>query len=1157
MAYYLAMRECRLQSNWATKEDGILFPQWSKLPWVELGAVRRKLTEMNRLNDATRVGLVDLKYRQGGALHLLLSDMCELCDTMEASNEIPLLYRACTTRLIIASKMKSLSMKEEYVAATSRVSQLIEKIADMKGTTPKEFSPKVYNILEQQDMHLVGMSKEEDKKKWTEWRDEAKSREDLTSENDLLIGWINALQEHHQQSHGNLEKLHSLQLEALIWQKTTFKLAVSHGHFLARILSTFLRTSARWDEIIQLYDPFLRLYPDFNVPGILERLCDIVLDAAVQLNDAELMRRYRKAHNTYWHQCRFSAGEYDAEGRRVYAFSENAQNDPSFYMREIHHKNPDERCQRAIKVLCRWTRQERAENLLSLDDFQKLFSFMSRVNFELPVGLLGIGEGMEGIVRDAIYGLPDPLPEEQWRPTFRQIQTWLLEPGRPPFPEARHYVLKVLQQSRLYKLRAYWAKMNKLPDAGQARQMKMENENYRWILDHIVPEVRDQSDEIENMAATVNTTLMAMFVPNAASLGLISDEALTRTFEMATELASRYRALGRRNTEYEVHTQRGRLLVQRHNIFQMVPITACLGPLLEAENILREYQMEQSSIKGSRAFVAKSAVAESFDQAALYDHALMACLTAYNQWSRGDFESGDTCGSLFIDWTQKSKARALNDTIGFEIPIPLDMQAAVDSSPSSKGLQDQELAMIRDMPDLDLEEKEKMRKALEEHRQKMRRDPNLKPIMEIRDGTTIDHQGIERLLLELGEGVVVVEYVHVFYMQTMRMIVYRAGSTHVLDIPDIKMIQIKAWVNAHLEQPKAAKDLKKPFFPLKKTPESLADPFKTLALMDKLIDPLAKATSFTSSALGEPLIKPGETIIFCPTKAIHRIPLHALNFRGAPLITRNPVVYCQSLSIFRHCFNLRKTSIQEPGKRTLLHLMQETWPDGTPTSLKTHDMHDLASRLDANLYSGTKHTEASLITAIRGSSLLHYHGHVAYNSARPLSSGLIISSSDSPSSPSGTSNLITASTLFTTPLHPGAHVNLLGCGSGLAPESPSDDLHGLVTALHHAGASSVVGTLWSVDDADAGGWEVGFWSGVEASGAAAGVGEKAERKGNKNEKTKPLNLARMAQRAVVGLMKKEGGEGLKDPYHWAGIVLNGYWGGWNGGLRLTDNDESA
>jgi hypothetical protein len=49
-------------------------------------------------------------------------------------------------------------------------------------------------------------------------------------------------------------------------------------------------------------------------------------------------------------------------------------------------------------------------------------------------------------------------------------------------------------------------------------------------------------------------------------------------------------------------------------------------------------------------------------------------------------------------------------------------------------------------------------------------------------------------------------------------------------------------------------------------------------MMDKLTEPLATATSFTSEALGEPLIQPGETIIFCSTKDIDRVPLHAVKF---------------------------------------------------------------------------------------------------------------------------------------------------------------------------------------------------------------------------------------------------------------------------------------
>lgn len=57
-------------------------------------------------------------------------------------------------------------------------------------------------------------------------------------------------------------------------------------------------------------------------------------------------------------------------------------------------------------------------------------------------------------------------------------------------------------------------------------------------------------------------------------------------------------------------------------------------------------------------------------------------------------------------------------------------------------------------------------------------------------------------------------------------------------------------------------------------------------------------------ALVEPVLyfsRPGDTLIFCPTLQLHRIPLHGLSPRDKLLIERNPVHYCQSLSLLRPC----------------------------------------------------------------------------------------------------------------------------------------------------------------------------------------------------------------------------------------------------------------
>ncbi|MEM1292833.1 MAG: hypothetical protein AAGH67_15315 [Cyanobacteria bacterium P01_H01_bin.162] len=62
-----------------------------------------------------------------------------------------------------------------------------------------------------------------------------------------------------------------------------------------------------------------------------------------------------------------------------------------------------------------------------------------------------------------------------------------------------------------------------------------------------------------------------------------------------------------------------------------------------------------------------------------------------------------------------------------------------------------------------------------------------------------------------------------------------------------------------------------------------------------------------------PLIAPLATLshsekllILCPTGPLHALPLHVLEIDGEPLLARNPVVYCPSLNVLRHCLARRR-----------------------------------------------------------------------------------------------------------------------------------------------------------------------------------------------------------------------------------------------------------
>ena len=100
--------------------------------------------------------------------------------------------------------------------------------------------------------------------------------------------------------------------------------------------------------------------------------------------------------------------------------------------------------------------------------------------------------------------------------------------------------------------------------------------------------------------------------------------------------------------------------------------------------------------------------------------------------------------------------------------------------------------------------------------------------------------------------------------------------------------------------------------------------------------------------------------------------------------------------------------------------------------------------------------------------------------------------------------------------------------------NPTDDLCGLPTAFHYAGASTVVLTLWVVKDSIGARFSDAFYDALRKQQSDQ------ERSVAKRLGKLTLNLAKALQDAVRGIMKGKN-ENLLPPYYWAAFVLNGVW----------------
>jgi len=83
----------------------------------------------------------------------------------------------------------------------------------------------------------------------------------------------------------------------------------------------------------------------------------------------------------------------------------------------------------------------------------------------------------------------------------------------------------------------------------------------------------------------------------------------------------------------------------------------------------------------------------------------------------------------------------------------------------------------------------------------------------------------------------------------------------------------------------------------------------------------------------------------------------------------------------------------------------------------------------------------------------------------------------------------------------------------------------------YAGATSVVSTLWAIDNED----------GIQFSRLFYANVEKAEELKN-SEGSRVRDLAKVLQETLLELRKEEAASsGRRTPYHWGAFTLNGFW----------------
>jgi CHAT domain-containing protein/tetratricopeptide (TPR) repeat protein len=155
--------------------------------------------------------------------------------------------------------------------------------------------------------------------------------------------------------------------------------------------------------------------------------------------------------------------------------------------------------------------------------------------------------------------------------------------------------------------------------------------------------------------------------------------------------------------------------------------------------------------------------------------------------------------------------------------------------------------------------------------------------------------------------------------------------------------------------------------------------------------------------------------------------------------------------------------------------------------------------------------------------IAHFGVHALLNPERPAFSGVVLTMVH----PDGVARngVLWLSDIYT--LHmPVKLVVLSGCRTANGREIPGEGLEGLSHAFFFAGARSVVGSLWSVEDSETGLLMQGFYRNLI------------------HGKLSPAAALRRAQLAIAGQV------GTSAPFHWAGFTIQG-----DGAAPLTSSSS--
>ena len=1126
--YYGVVGSFKESCNFIGKSDITIFPGFSSNKASEVQSIRKILQSHEDWRFAPTFMQLELAHTKPGlALKDAVTNAMNLCDLMDKFVEAPLLFRSMILKKSLVSILSGIlppmaaNLQQQYIVA-------IGKIKGPSYITWEDFCPVV--AFDVAKARILGSpnSRVEKLDQLMDLIQDAESRHDYTKANQTYISASDIAREWFQLIKGTasasvaLARLRAVQESYLEFHQKVTKMAYFEAAACSAAQTTLFVCYHEYSTMLEKGEDFQQRHPRFAVPGHQERLYHLAITATRHLGLIGKQKLFEEKYQEWSQYCNFSEGA---------ALTHEGISETELVTREIITDGDDfaQWGLNAIRVMLRWAANEWEQGLLSTRNCEDLFG---PGLVDLPEEDLAeyIAEVDIMSLSNSIFGShAEPANTLLFQDQYCRLRDWILIPDRPPSRSARITVLRIFMQSRLYRVRQSLIMKGEIPDLDHLLAMEEES---RALAEIELLERQESGQAIvkeeRSVWARIHTTLVKCFSAEAVRAGLITDWELETRMTECEELLAQQRNNSNLVGQYRAVVLLITLMWQRFLHYRREDLEDLMPHLNEAEKIFVDIRNHIFGLEPSEDLAAKARLSQEYSHREHYNYALAATLAAFppsmaqasSTPSEDSFVLASQKHQRFLQWALRSKGRGFMDILNLEINVARTNQSskaqlepeAATQSPSSKD---------NDQPQNAIVELEDPLGAFQSSSSKA---------SESFHGATFTSEELDELIQNLPEKVVLVDFIDVRYGQgdtKFVAVVHRKGQKSTLTpLAGIDMAQIDTWVLENLETVK------------RDEPRRLngAEASKRLETLSKLLEPL-----FRSRAA----IRPGETVIICPTGSLHRIPMHAIPIDGKPFIERNPIVYCQSLMMFRWLYSKHqdRSVIARPPKITVINPMPNVWKDGKAVA-STLPVENLARSLGAEFQHGFDLKKSTVLKAVENSSIFHYHGHVVFTPRSALDSVMILNQTAYKTANVKRAGCETVAVRDLFKIHLGhlALATIIGCGSGVATISNTDDVLGLPTALFYAGAGAVVSSLWSIDDDDGAAFATEFYGAIaQQRKAVADTAATTSVNEGVSIANRTVDLARAMQTAILKLRSDETRGDRQASYHWAGFTLNGLW----------------